>query len=339
MPTREDTLMHSNLIAPHLQAFFADYLCQQRRLSPPTIVSCRDTFRLLLTFLRDRIGVEPSALRIADVDAPAVLRFLEYLEQQRGNSVRSRNIRLSAIRSFFRLVALRDPDSLGIVTRVLAIPVKREDRKLIGYLTRAEMQALLATPDRSKWVGRRDYALLLTLYNSGARVSEVTTLRRAQVCFDASTFVQLTGKGRKERTVPLWPDTAHVLKAWFRELGEPVSGMEFPNARGKPLSRDGVDYLLKQAIQRATPACPSLATKHISPHVIRHTTAMHLLQAGVDIATIALWLGHESIETTHVYLQADLAMKEKALGKLDPIEGAWTRFHADDPLLAFLNSL
>jgi site-specific recombinase XerD len=331
--------MHSHLIAPHVQAFFADYLCQQRRLSPQTIISCRDTFRLLLTFLRDHTGVEPSALRIADVDAPVVLHFLNYLEQERGNAVRSRNIRLSAIRSFFRLVALRDPDSLGIVTRVLAIPVKRENQKLIGYLTRPEIQALLAAPDRSKWVGRRDHALLLTLYNSGARVSEVTMLKRDHVCFGSSTFLQLHGKGRKERTIPLWTETVQVLRAWFHELGEHAPNIAFPSVRGKPLSRDGIDYLLKQAVQRAIGACPSLATKTVSPHVVRHTTAMHLLQAGVDIATIALWLGHESIETTHVYLQADLAMKEKALGKLDPIAGEWTRFHADDPLLAFLASL
>jgi integrase/recombinase XerD len=262
--------MPSPMIAPHVQAFFAEYLCQQRRLSPQTIVSCRDTFRLLLTFVRDQTGVEPAALRLADVDAPVVLRFLTYLEQERGNSVRSRNIRLSAIRSFFRLVALRDPDSLGIVTRVLAIPVKREDRKLIAYLTRTEMQALLAAPDRSKWSGRRDYALLLTPYNSGARVSEVTALKRAQVCFGVSTFVQLTGKGRKERTVPLWSDTARVVKAWFEELGEDAGPMAFPNARGKALSREGVDYLLQHARQRAIPTCPSLATKHLTPHVVRH---------------------------------------------------------------------
>jgi integrase/recombinase XerD len=332
-------MMPSSLIAPHLQVFFADYLCRQKRLSPPTIVSCRDTFRLLLTFLRDQTGIEPSALRIADLDAPAVLRFLEYLEQQRGNSVRSRNIRLAAIRSFFRLVALRDPDSLGITARVLAIPIKREDKKLIGYLTRPEMQALLAAPDPAKWSGRRDHALLLTLYNSGARISEVLTLTRDQVSFDTSTFVQLTGKGRKQRTVPLWPDTAQVLKAWFRELEGHAGRIAFPNARGRPLSRDGADYLIKQAVLRAIPTCPSLATKPISPHVIRHTTAMHLLQAGVDIATIALWLGHESIETTHVYLTTDLAMKAKALEKLEPIVGTWQRFRADDPLLAFLNSL
>ena len=328
--------MHSHLIAPHVQAFFADYLCQQRRLSPQTIMSCRDTFRLLLTFLRDQMGVEPSALRIADVDAPMVLRFLNYLEQERGNSVRSRNIRLAAIRSFFRLVAWRDPDSLGIVTRVLAIPVKREDQKLIGYLTRPEMQALLAAPDRSTWVGRRDHAILLTLYNTGARVSEITMLKRDQVCYGDSTFLQLHGKGRKERTIPLWAETVQVLRAWFQELGEYAPNIAFPSVRGKPLSRDGVDYLLKQTVQRAIAACPSLATKTVSPHVVRHTTAMHLLQAGGDIATIALWLGHESIDTTHVYLQADLAMQEKALGKLDPIDGKWSRFHADDPLLAFL---
>jgi integrase/recombinase XerD len=339
MRTREVSLMHSNGIAPHVQAFFAEYLCQQKRLSPQTIISCRDTFRLLLTFLRDQTGVEPSALRIADVDAPAVLSFLTYLEEQRGNSVRSRNIRLSAIRSFFRLVALRDPDSLGLVTRVLAIPMKREDHKLIGYLTRTEIQALLAAPNQSTWSGRRDHALLLTLYNSGARVSEVITLKRAQVCFGASTFVQLIGKGRKERTIPLWPNTAQVMKAWFAELGDDTGPLAFPNARGKALSREGVDYRLQHAIQQALPACPSLATKNITPHVIRHTTAMHLLQAGVDIATIALWLGHESIETTPMYLQADLAMKEKALEKLDPLEGGWKRFQADDPLLTFLTSL
>jgi integrase/recombinase XerD len=332
-------MTHNNSIAPHLQAFFADYLCRQKRLSPQTIGSCRDTFRLLLTFLQEHTGITPSALRIADVGAPAVLSFLDYLEQQRGNSVRSRNIRLAAIRSFFRLVALRDPDSIGIVTRVLAIPIKREDKKLIGSLTRTEMQALLAAPDPAKWSGRRDHALLLTLYNSGARVSEITALTCQHVCFGASTFVQLTGKGRKERTIPLWPTTSQVLKTWFAELGAPADRIAFPSAKGKSLSRDGVDYLLKQAIQRALPACLSLATKHISPHVIRHTTAMHLLQAGVDIATIALWLGHESIETTHVYLETDLAMKEKALEKLAPIEGEWKRFHADDPLLAFLTSL
>ena len=254
--------------------------------------------------------------------------------------MRSRNIRLSAVRSCFRLVALRDPDSIGIATQVLAIPIKRGDKKLIGYLTRPEIQALLAAPDRSKWSGRRDHALLLSLYNSGARVSEMIALQRDEVRFGAGhPFVQLTGKGRKERTIPLWPETAQVLKAWFRELGEQTHPMAFPNARGHPLSRHGVDYLLTKAVQCATDSCPSLATKTISPHVVRHTTAMHLLQTGVDIATIALWLGHESIETTHMYLEADLAMKEKALGKLDPVESEWKRFQANHPLLEFLAAL
>ncbi len=332
-------MINSGLIAPHLQAFFADYLCQQKRLSPQTIISYRDTFRLLLTFLRDITGIEPCALRVIDLDAPTVLRFLDHLEQQRGNSVSSRNVRLSAIRSFFRLVALRDPDSIGLATRVLAIPIKREDKKLIGYLTRTEIQALLAAPDCSPWAGQRDHALFSTLYNSGARVSEIIALKRDHICFGATTFLQLTGKGRKERTIPLWSETSKVLKAWFCKLGNNAEGIVFPNARGKPLTRDGVDYLLKKASRKATIDCPSLATKTITPHIVRHATAMHLLQAGVDIATIALWLGHESIETTHVYLKADLALKERALGKLDPVDdGRMLRFKADDPLLEFLAS-
>jgi integrase/recombinase XerD len=331
--------MSSQVIAPHVQAFFTESLVQQRRLSPQTLLSCRDTFRLWLTFLRHHTGVEPAALRMADVDAPVVLRFLDYLEQERRNSVRSRNIRLAALRAFFRFVALRDPASLGIVTRVLAIPVKRTDQKLIGYLTRPEIQALLTAPDRATWVGRRNHALLVTLYKSGARVSEITTLKQGQIHVAEPTCVQLVGKGRKERTIPLWADTARMLRGWFQELGEDAAHVAFPSARGTPLSRDGVDDLLKQTVQRAVAACPSLATTSISPHVIRHTTAMHLLQAGVDMATMALWLGHERLETTHRYLQADLAMKEKALEKLEPIEGEWKRFHADDPLLAFLAAL
>jgi integrase/recombinase XerD len=326
-------------IAPHVQAFFTEHLCHHKRVSPQTIASCRDTFRLLLTFVKETVGVEPSALRVADLDAPMVLRFLDHLEHQRGNAVRSRNIRLSALRTFFRFVALRDPESMAIVTRVLAIPLTREDKKLVGYLTRAEMEALLAAPDRSHWVGRRDHALLLTMYNSGARVSEVTALRREQVCFGATTFLHLHGKGRKERTVPLWPTTSHVLQSWLRELEGCRTSMIFPNARGNPLSRYGVNYLLQQAGHRAGVTCPSLRAKPVSPHVIRPSTAMHLLQSGVDITVIALWLGHESIETTHVYLEADLATKERALQKLAPLEAPLARFTPDDPLLAFLTSL
>jgi site-specific recombinase XerD len=327
------------LVAPHLQAFFSDYLCQQKRVSPQTVASYRDTFRLFLTCVKKRTGIEPSTLRMTDVDAPTVGCFLESLEQQRGNTIRSRNLRLSAIRTFFRFVALRDPTSVGITTRVLAIPAKREDKKIVGYLTREEMDALLAAPDRSRWVGRRDYALLLTMYNSGARVSEIVALERAHVTFGASILLHLHGKGRKDRTVPLWPHTGRVLRAWFQEVEQQGTSTAFPTARGTPLSRDSVEYLVHRAVQGALARCPSLRTKRISPHVLRHTTAMNLLQAGVDIAVIALWLGHESIETTHVYLEADLATKERALSKLTPVEGHITRFKADDPLLAFLASL
>jgi site-specific recombinase XerD len=322
-----------------VQAFFAQHLCQHKQASPQTIASYRDTFRLFLTFVKDTTGREPTALQGSDLDAPLVLQFLNYLEHQRGNTVRSRNMRLAAIRTFVRFLALRAPESLAIATRVLAIPVKRADKKLIGALTRAEVEALLAAPDQSCWVGRRDHALLLTLYNSGARVSEVTTLQRHQVCFGTPTFLQLTGKGRKERTVPLWPHTSRTLQAWFAELGEDGGRTAFPNMRGRPLSRDGVAHLLQRATRKAVMGCPSLHTKKVTPHVLRHTTALHLLQAGVDIAVIALWLGHESIETTHVYLEIDLAHKEQALHKLAPIEGPMARFTAPDPLLAFLTSL
>ena len=329
----------STCLAPHVQAFFTHHLCQHKQASPQTIASYRDTFRLFLTFVKDTTGREPAALQLSDLDAPLVLHFLDYLEHQRGNTVRSRNMRLAAIRTFIRFLALRAPESLAIATRVLAIPIKRADKKLIEALTRAEVEALLAAPDRSGWIGRRDHALLLTLYNSGARVSEVTTLQRHQVCFGTPTFLQLTGKGRKERTVPLWPHTSRTLQAWFAELGEEGGRIAFPNTRGRPLSRDGVAHLLQRATHKAVTVCPSLRTKKITPHVLRHTTALHLLQAGVDIAVIALWLGHESIETTHVYLEIDLAHKEQALHKLAPVEGPLARFTAPDPLLAFLTSL
>jgi site-specific recombinase XerD len=294
---------------------------------------------LLLTFVKETVGIEPSALCVADLDAPTLLAFLDHLEHQRGNSIRSRNIRLSALRTFFRFVALRDPESIEIVTRVLAIPSKREDKKLVGSLTRPEIDALIAAPDRSHWIGRRDHALLMTMYNSGARVSEITTLKREQVSFGATTFLELHGKGRKERTIPLWPQTRDVLQRWFRELGEERSQMAFPNARGRPLARHSVNYLIHKAVEGAAPSCPTLLRRPITPHLIRHTTATHLLQAGIDIATIALWLGHESVETTHVYLEADLVTKEKALQKLAPVEEQEARFTADDPLLAFLTSL
>lgn len=329
----------SQSLAPHVQAFFTHHLCQHKQASPQTIASYRDTFRLFFTFVQATTGREPAALQVRDFDAPLVLQFLDYLEHQRGNTVRSRNMRLAALRTFVRFLSRRTPESLAIVTRVLAIPTKRADKKLIGALTRAAVEALLAAPDRSYWVGRRDHALLLTLYNSGARVSEVTTLQRHQVCFGPSTLLQLTGKGRKTRTVPLWPHTSRTRQAWFAELREDDGQTAFPNTRGHPLSRDSVAHLLQRATHNAVTGCPSLRTKKVTPHVLRHTTALHLLQAGVDIAVIALWLGHESIEITHVYLEIDLAHKEQALHKLAPVEGPMARFTTPDPLLAFLSSL
>jgi integrase/recombinase XerD len=328
-----------DLVGPHLQAFFAEHLGQHKRASPQTIHSYRDTFRLLLGFMKERTGTAPAALRLETLNANAVLAFLDHLESQRGCSVRSRNQRLASIRSFFRLVALRAPESVGLAAQILAIPVKRADRKLVGYLSRDEMVALLAAPDRAVWSGRRDHALLLTLYNSGARVSEIIALRRDQVHVGTGPHLELQGKGRKERVVPLWTETARILQAWFRELGDRVDAVAFPNARGQPLSRDGVDYLLRRAVSSAAQSCPSLKTKRVSPHVLRHTTAMHLLQAGVDVAVIALWLGHESIETTHVYVEADLATKERALEKLEPVDTRFARYRADDALLDFLANL
>jgi integrase/recombinase XerD len=229
-------------------------------------------------------------------------------------------------------VALREPAHVGLCARVLAIPVKRADRAVVKALSRMEVEALIAGPDLTQWRGRRDQALLLTLYNTGARVSEI-------IAFGASAFVHLTGKGRKERTVPLWARTARVLKAWLRELEPRRITIAFPSARGAPLSRDGVDYILQQALTRARLHCPTLRDKRLSPHTLRHTTAMHLLQSGVDIAVIALWLGHESIETTHIYLEADLGAKERALQKLAPAGAQVPRYQADDAVLAFLATL
>ena len=327
----------SPTVGPLVQAFFAEHLLGHKRASPQTVGSYRDAFRLLLDFLRVQTGTEPVALRLADLDAPIVLAFLDHLEQGRNNAVKSRNVRLAAIRSFFRFVALREPDSLGLATRVLAIPTKRATRTLVNYLTRAEMDAIIAAPDRTAWAGRRDHALLLTLYNTGARVSEITGLRRSDVQFGTSPTVQLHGKGRKERIVPLWARTARVLQAWSHELGDTPDGIVFPNARHRRITRHGVIYLLQQAVQLAP--WVTLGTKRVSPHVIRHTTAMHLLQAGVEITVIALWLGHESIETTHMYVEADLAMKQQALGKIAPLGGGARRFKPDDGLMAFLARL
>ena len=322
-----------------VQYFFTQHLCEHRRSSPKTVLAYRDTFRLLFSFLQSRTGHAPTALTIADLDAPAILAFLDHLESGRHNQIRSRNARLAAIRSFFRIVAVRDPANLGLVNRVLAIPTKRTDHRLITYLTRVEMDAVLAAPDPAGWLGRRDHALLLAMYNSGARASEILNMRCGQVTFGSNTYVQLHGKGRKERTVPLWPQTARVVQRWFHELEATNDSLAFPTIRRTVMSADGLNHLLQQAVQRASTDCPSLLTKRVTPHVVRHATAMHLLQSGVDIATIALWLGHESIETTHGYVEADLASKQKALEKLAPAQGQLHRFQPEDELMRFLAGL
>jgi integrase/recombinase XerD len=327
----------SILLGTYLQLFFTEHLTAHKHASVQTIASLRDSFRLLLTFLQGRTGRQPAALRVSDLDAPAVLAFLDHLEKDRGNSIRSRNLRLSAIRGFLRLLALREPEYIELATRVLAIPVKRFERRLVRSLTREEIEAILAVPDRTCSRGRRDYALLLTMYNSGARVSEMVDLRRDQIHFGTSTYLELHGKGRKERTVPLWPDTARVLARWFMHASP--ADVAFPNSRGQKMTRDGVEYVLRQCVEKATANNPSLAARQISPHVIRHTCAMHLLQSGVDITVIALWLGHESTETTHVYMEADLATKERALEKVAPIGCKSVRFKPTDELMGFLSRL
>jgi len=329
----------TDLIAPLVQAFFTDHLVRQRRASPQTVASYRDTFRLLVQHLSQTTGRKPSDLTLDDLQAKAIMRFLDGIERDRGNSVQTRNARLAAIRSFFRLVTLREPARIDLAAQVLAIPTKRADRRLIGYLTRPEIDAIVATPNTQTWIGKRDYALLLTLYNTGARISEILALRQQNLAFGATSLLHLKGKGRKERSVPLWPTTSRTLRAWVTDCGSSGERILFPSARGGPLSTDGATYILQQAVRRALPTCPSLKAKRISPHVIRHTTAMHLLQSGVEIAVIALWLGHESLDTTHMYIQADLKTKEQALGKLQPAAGGFPRFKPDDTLLAFLVAL
>ncbi len=330
----------SESIGPLLQNFFVDYLGTQKRASPQTIASYRDTFRLLLEFIQQKRGIKPAILCVADLDVPVILSFLDHLELSRKNSVRSRNLRLAAIRSFFRVVALRDPASVHQATRILAIPVKRAVRHVVKALSRIEMDAILAAPDLTDWSGRRDHAILLTLYNSGARVSEIIALEPSQFSFGTQSFLHLRGKGRKERTVPLWLKTARALQLWFRELahGGKVT-LAFPSARDRKLTRNGIDYILQKAVTRATLRCASLVEKNVTPHSLRHTTATHLLQSGVDLAVIALWLGHESIQTTHIYLEADLETKQRALNKLAPAGAEVPRFKAKDQVLAFLARL
>ena len=322
-----------------LQEFFQRRLIAQRGASAHTIASYRDTFTLLLGYAAERIGRTPSALTLSDLDAPIVLDFLDHLETERGNSARTRNLRLTAIRSFMRYASLREPTILPVAQRVLAIPVKRFDRPVLGYLSRDEITAIIDAPDRSTWSGQRDAVLFAVLYNTGARVSEITRLHVGDVLLDRASSLLLHGKGRKERVVPLWKSTATQLRRWLPRIDGHPDAPVFPNRAGKPLSRSGVEHQLRVACRRASERHPSLATRRISPHTLRHTTAMHLLQSGVDITVIALWLGHEDTATTHQYVEADLAMKEAALRCVDDPAPQPLRFTATDRLLDFLEAL
>ena len=322
-----------------LQRYFTDRLTTQRNASPNTIASQRDTFRLLLGFAQRSLHKSPSALAIEDFDAPFIGRFLDYLEKDRRNSPRSRNVRLAAIHSFFGYVALEEPALSALTQRVLAIPGKRYKTKPVDFLIRTEIDALIAAPDLSTWSGRRDRALLLVAVQTGLRASELVGVRCQDVALGAGSHIRCMGKGRKERCTPLRKEVVAILRAWLRERqGEPADVL-FPSARGKPLSRDGVEYLLAKHLATARKNCPSLKNKHVSPHVLRHSTAMDLLQNGVDRSVIALWLGHESIETTQVYLHANLQLKEQALAKTAPLNGRPGRYRPTDKLLAFLQSL
>jgi integrase/recombinase XerD len=322
-----------------LQSFFTDRLLRQRQASPHTIAGYRDCFRLLLHFAKARLGKMPSTLRVEDLDAPFIGLFLQHLESVRKNSARTRNVRLGAIHSFFQYVALEEPALALHCQRILAVPNKRHERRPIEFLNREEIDALLAVPDPSTWLGRRDRTLLLVGVQTGLRVSELIGLNCQDVVRGTGAHVRCLGKGRKQRCTPLRPETARALDAWLRERHGLPDHPIFPSLRGGRLSRDAVERLITKYTHRAERTCSSLKRKKVSPHVLRHAAAMDLLQHGVDRSVIALWLGHESVETTQMYLHADMGLKEKALSRTAPFGVKLARYHPDDKLLAFLESL
>ncbi len=322
-----------------LQSFFTDRLMNQRQVSTHTIASYRDTFRLLLAFAQKKLNKSPSQLALDDLNAPFIGAFLDHIQSDRQNRPRTRNLRLTAIRSFFKYVAFQEPGRAAHIQRVLAIPAKRQDRPLIDFLSHPEIQALLAAPDKTTWTGRRDHAFLMVAIQTGLRLSELISLRRSDIILTSGAHVHCFGKGRKERCTPLTKQAVTVMKIWLQERAGSDSDVVFPSARGTQISPDGVQYLLAKHVARAREACPSLKNKRVSPHVLRHTAAMELLQAGVDHSVIALWLGHESPETTSIYLQANLALKEKILEKTRPLDVKAGRYRPNDKLLRFLKSL
>lgn len=326
-------------LAPTLQAFFTDRLIRQRQASSHTVAAYRDAFKLLLGFAEQRTGKAPSDLNLADLDAPLIGAFLDHLEHARANSVRTRNARLAAVHSLFRFAALAHPQDAAVIQRVLAIPPKRFDQALVTYLTAPETDALLAAPDLSTWTGRRDHAMLALAVQTGLRVTELTSLTRADVHLGAGAHVSCLGKGRKQRITPLTATLTAVLRAWLTErAGQPADPV-FPTRRGAPLSTDAVQQRLTTHTITAARACPTLAGKKTSPHTLRHTAAMRLLEAGVDTTVIALWLGHENVATTQIYVHADLALKERALARTTPPGTRPGRYQPPDEIIAFLEAL
>ena len=322
-----------------VQSFFAEHLTQQRALSARTVAAYRDAFRLFLEFAQVRLHKPPTAMQLTDITPALILAFLDHLEGERHNAVRSRNARLAALRTFLKFAARRDVAALHVVEQALGVPMKRFERPMLGFLSREEMLAVIGKPGAG-WISQRDCLLLALMYNTGARVSEVIGVKVADVVLDAAACVHLHGKGRKERSVPLWRSTVKAIRAWLRlnpDLG-PTSTL-LPNRGGEAMTRSNVTQRLALAVKAAMSTTPSLAKRSISPHTLRHTTAMHLLQSGVDISVIALWLGHESPTTTHQYVEADVAMKEKALARLQDPETPVRRFRATDSLLEFLRTL
>lgn len=326
-------------LAPTLQLFFTERLMRQRQVSPHTLAAYRDTMRLLLGFAAQRLGKEPSGLEIDDLDAPLIGAFLDHLERERGNGARTRNARLAAIRSLFRYAALRHPEHAAVIERVLAIPSKRFQRNLVTFLAEEEVEALLAAPDCSSWTGRRDRAMLMLATQTGLRASELTGLRCSDVHLGTGAHVSCLGKGRKQRITPLTAATASVLRVWLDERGDQAEAPLFPTRSGRSLSRDGLERRLTKHAENAGRDCSSLREKRVTPHVLRHTAAMRLLRAGVDTSVIALWLGHEQVETTQIYLHADLTIKERALARTTPPDAKPGRYRPPDPVLAFLQSL
>lgn len=322
-----------------LHGYFTQRLISEMGASPHTVASYRDTFRLLFAFAQERINKSPTMLVFQDLDAPFIGRFLNHLEKSRGNAPASRNIRLAAIHSFFKYVALQEPSLGALAQRVLAIPCKRRDSKPIDFLTRTEIDALLTAPDQGTWMGRRDRALFLVAAQTGLRASELIGLRCQDVVLGCGAHVRCMGKGRRERCTPLRRDAVATLRAWMRERNGQPSDPLFPNARGNPLSHDGLDYILSKHVATAQVKCSSLLEKRVTPHVLRHSLAMDLLQNGIDRSIIALWLGHKSVETTQIYLHANLQLKEQALAKTKQFKGKPARYRPDDELLAFLREL